>query len=268
VHSISGVGLADVQAEYAGSEGDISPLIMGELVHVGGLHSTLALAARAGIEPGSSGVDLCCYTGGGMRALVRFCSVARMVGVDATEQVVARGREICDSEGFDDRISFVLGDACATGLGAGTADFVWGEDAWCYVEQKDALIAEAARLLPLGGTIAFTDWVEGAARLSSSEAERLLRHMRFPSILAISDYRDLLVDAGLGVEIAEDTGRFAPHFNLYRDIVTMQLTYDALKVVGFDKDRMAALEREREFIRELAREGKLIQAMFVARRCE
>jgi SAM-dependent methyltransferase len=201
-----------------------------------------------------------------MRALVRFCSVARMVGVDATEQVVERGRETCRREGFDDRISFVLGDACATGLAAGAADFVWGEDAWCYVERKDALIVEAARLLPPGGTIAFTDWVEGPAGLSCAEAKRLLRHMRFPNILAVSDYRDLLLDAGFGVEVAQDTGRFAPHFSLYREIVTRQLTYDALKAVGFNAARMEALERERDFIAEIAREAKLIQAMFVARR--
>ena len=266
MHSISGVGLADVQAEYSEGEGDISHLIMGELVHVGGLHSTLDLAARAGIEPGSSGVDLCCYTGGGMRALVRFCSVAQMVGVDATEQVVERGRDICQREGLDARISFVLGDACATGLATGAADFVWGEDAWCYVEEKDALIVEAARLLPPRGTVAFTDWVEGPTGLSSSEAERLMRHMRFPSILAVGDYRDLLVDAGFRVDVAQDTGRFAPHFSLYREIVTMQLTYDALKAVGFDEQRMEALEREREFIARVAHRGKLIQAMFVARR--
>jgi sarcosine/dimethylglycine N-methyltransferase len=266
MHSISGVGLAEVQAEYSESDGDISHLVMGELIHVGGLRSTLDLAERAGIEPGTSGVDLCCHTGGGMRALVRFCSVARMVGVDATERVVERGREICRHDGFDGRISLVLGDACATGLPTGGADFVWGEDAWCYVEHKDALIVEAARLLPFGGTIAFTDWVEGPAGLRASEADRLLRHMRFPSILAIGDYRDLLIDAGFRVEVAEDTGQFAPHFDLYRDIVTMQLTYDALKAVGFGKQRMATLEREREFIRELGHEAKVIQAMFIARR--
>ena len=266
MHSISDVGLTDVQAEYSGNEGDISHLIMGELTHVGGLRSTLALAARAGIQPGTSGVDLCCYTGGGMRALVRFCSVARMVGVDATEPVVERGREMCQSEGLENQISVVLGDACNTGLAAARADFVWGEDAWCYVENKDALIAEAARLVRAGGTVAFTDWVEGDAELSSSEAERLLRHMRFPSILTVGDYRELLVEAGFRVEVAQDTGRFAPHFALYRDIVTMQMTYDALKAVGFDAERMEALELERDFIAEVAREGKLIQAMFVARR--
>jgi sarcosine/dimethylglycine N-methyltransferase len=265
MHSISGVGLAEVQAEYSGSDGDISHLIMGELIHVGGLRSTLALAARADIGPGTSGVDLCCHTGGGMRALVRFCSVAQMVGVDATEQVVERGRKICRGEDLDGRISFVLGDACATGLATGAADFVWGEDAWCYVEQKDALIVEAARLLKPGGTIAFTDWVEGPAGLSPSEAERLLRHMRFPSILGVGDYRDLLNDAGFRIEVAEDTGRFAPHFDLYRDIVTMQLTYDALKAVGFDEAHMDTLEREREFVRALGHEAKLIQARFIAR---
>lgn len=266
MHSISGIGLADVQAEYGGNEGDISQLIMGELVHVGGLHSTFALADRARIEAGTRGVDLCCYTGGGMRVLVRFCSVAQMVGVDATGQVVARGREICQHEGFDGRIKFVLGDACATGLATGSADFVWGEDAWCYVERKDALIAEAARLVRGGGTIAFTDWVEGPTGLDAAEAERLLRHMRFPNILAVSDYRTLLIDSGFSVEAAEDTGRFAPHFDLYRDMVTMQLSYDALKAVGFDRERMDALERERDFIRGLARDAKLIQGMFVARR--
>jgi hypothetical protein len=114
--------------------------------------------------------------------------------------------------------------------------------------------------------IAFTDWVEGPAGLSLSEAERLLRHMRFPSLLALRDYRDLLLDAGFRLEIAEDTGRFASHFDLYRDMVTMQLTYDALKVVGFDNQRMVALERERQFIAEVAHQGKLIQAMFVGRK--
>jgi hypothetical protein len=90
--------------------------------------------------------------------------------------------------------------------------------------------------------------------------------MRFPSILAIDDYVNLLAEAGFVVEIAQDTGQFASHFALYREIVTMQLTYDALKAVDYDTDRMATLERERQFIARLAQEGKIIQAMFVGRR--
>lgn len=266
MHTVAEIGLADVQAEYGEADGDISQLIMGEQLHVGGLRSTLALAARAGIAAGTEGVDLCCYTGAGMRALVRFRSVARMVGVDATDQVVERGRLLCREEGLDGRISFVLGDACATGIAAESFDFAWGEDAWCYVEDKRALVVEAARLLRPSGVVAFTDWVHGPAELSGAEAARLLRFMRFPSILDSNDYRQLLADAGLRVEVAQDTELFARCLDLYREMVTLQLTYDALKAVGFDRERMEALEGEREFVRRLAQQAKLTQAMFVARK--
>ena len=181
MHRVSDVGLADVQAEYGVADGDVSQLIMGEQLHVGGVHSTLELAERAGIAAGMVGVDLCCYTGAGMRALVRFCAVGRMIGVDATAEVVDRGRQVCADEGLDGRISFLVGDACATGLPDEIADFVWGEDAWCYVEDKSALLVEAARLLRPGGVVAFTDWVEGSARMDTTEAERLLRFMRVPA---------------------------------------------------------------------------------------
>jgi hypothetical protein len=90
--------------------------------------------------------------------------------------------------------------------------------------------------------------------------------MRFPSILNIDDYRNLLGETGLLIEASEDTGRFAPYFDLYRDMITMQLTYDALKAVDFDSERMNYLEAERDFVRQLGREAKLIQAMFVARK--
>ena len=46
----------------------------------------------------------------------------------------------------------------------------------------------------------------------------------------------------------------------------MQLTYDALKAVGFDSARMEALERERDFVRELGHQTKLAQALLVARK--
>ena len=46
----------------------------------------------------------------------------------------------------------------------------------------------------------------------------------------------------------------------------MQLTYDALKAADFDAKRMEVLERERDFVRDLARAGKLTQAMFAARK--
>jgi ubiquinone/menaquinone biosynthesis C-methylase UbiE len=264
--SIEGVGLSNVKAVYDGAEGDLWELIMGEQIHVGGLESSLDLAERAGIGSGQHGVDLCCCSGAGMRFLVRFRDVASMIGIDATHTVLERGRTRCREEGLADRIRLERADACESGLPDAEADFVWGEDAWCYVEDKPKLIAEAVRIVKPGGTIAFTDWVEGPAGLSDAEAERFLAFMKFPNLCDIEDYRKLLEKNGCEVLEAQDTGRFAPCIDLYLQMVQKQLGYDALKILGFDAEAMTGLAGEFAFLQELAHSGKLAQGRFIARR--
>jgi len=264
--SIASVKLADVKAVYDGPEGNLWELLMGEQIHIGGFKSSMELAERAGIGAGQRGVDLCCCNGAGMRFLVRFRDVASMTGVDATATVVERGKERCAAEGLADRIEFKLADVCASGLPGGAADFVWGEDAWCYVEDKAKLVAEAARLVKPGGTIAFTDWVEGPTGLSDEEAAAFLEGMKFPSVQDIEGYRSLLEKNGCAVELAEDTGRFAPYVDLYLQMADMQLTYDALKILGFDAGQLEQVASGFNFFGELARAGKIAQGRFIARK--
>ena len=260
------IGLKDVQAVYSGPEGQLWELIMGEQIHIGGFASSMDLAEKAGIGPGTEGVDLCCCNGAGMRFLVRFRDVARMQGVDATPTVTEQGRLRCKQEGLDDKIEFILADVCDSGLEEKSADFIWGEDAWCYVVDKDKLIAEAARIVKPGGTIAFTDWVEGKAGLSDAEAERFLTFMKFPNVQNIEGYRELLEANDCEVISAEDTGRFGSYVDLYLNMLNMQLTYDALKIIGFDTALMQAMGAEMAFMQELAHAGKIAQGLFVARK--
>jgi len=264
--AIKDVGLGNVQAVYGGPEGDLWELIMGQQIHIGGFTSSMDLAEKATIAAGSSGIDLCCCNGAGMRFLVRFRGVARMHGVDATQTVVDRGRARCVQEGLTDKIGFTLADACSSGLPAAKADFVWGEDAWCYVEDKKKLIAEAARLVKAGGTIGFTDWIEGPAGLTDKEAERFLRFMKFPNVQDLKGYRSLLEANGCKVILAEDTGRFAPYVDLYLNMLNMQLTYDALRIIGFDLELMKAMGEEMKSMQQLAHAGKIAQGLFVAKK--
>ncbi|MBI4515601.1 MAG: methyltransferase domain-containing protein [Deltaproteobacteria bacterium] len=264
--SVANIGLAEVNAVYDGHEGDLWELIMGQQIHIGGFKSSLDLAESAGIGAGLNGVDLCCCNGAGMRFLVRFRNVAAMTGVDATTTVVERGRERCVQEGLADRIRFVQADVCNSGLPGASADFVWGEDAWCYVTDKAKLVAEAARVVKAGGTIAFTDWVEGPKGLTDAEAERFMRFMKFPTLQDIPGYARALADNGCTVQAADDTGRFAPYMDLYLSMIDMQLTYDALRIIGFNAEVMGALAGEMMFIRELAHAGKVAQGRFIARR--
>lgn len=260
------IGLDDVRAVYSGPEGDLWELVMGEQIHVGGFQSSMSLAKKAGIGEGWRGVDLCCCTGAGMRFLVRFCGVEHVTGVDATERMVGRGRERSEREGLSDRTEFVLADVCDSGLASESVDFVWGEDAWCYVVDKEKLIAEAVRMTRPGGVIAFSDWVEGPDEMTPDEAERLLEFMKFPGICDRETYRELLQAHGCEVTVAEHSGRFAPHVDLYLGMLGGQLGYDALKIIGFDTDRMEAMAEEMKFMRRLAHAGKLSQGVFVARK--
>lgn len=264
--TLKGIALSDVQAVYSGPEGDLWELIMGQQIHIGGFQSSMDLAEKADIRPGTKGVDFCACNGAGMRFLVLFRNVAHMTGVDATPTVVERGRARCAKEGLDGKIEFVLADVTSSGLPSESFDFAWGEDAWCYVVDKPKLIAEAARIVKNGGTIAFTDWVEGPGRLTDAEAERFLKFMKFPTFEDLDGYADLLKANGCEVKRAEDTGRFAPCIDLYLNMLNTQLTSDALRIIGNDTEMMNALAQEMVFAQKLAHEKKIIQGLFVARK--
>ena len=263
---VAGIHLADVQAVYCGPEGRLWELLMGEQIHIGGLQSSLDLAERAGITAGWRGVDLCCCNGAGMRFLLRFRRVAHMTGVDATPAVLSLARQRAAAEGVAQQVAFVEADVCATGLPSGGFDFIWGEDAWCYVEDKRQLIVEAARLLRPGGVVAFTDWMEGPEPLTRDEAMRYLTFMKFPSILTLDEYGALLRANGCEVCCAQDTGRFPRCVPLYLDMIEKQLTYDALKIIGFDQALADALVGEMRFLQTLAEGRRIIQGLIVARK--
>jgi SAM-dependent methyltransferase len=264
--SIDGVGVDDVVSVYSGAPAQLYRLLFGEQLHIGGMKASIDLAERAGIGAGMNGVDLCCGNGAGMRLLVRTRGVGAMVGVDVAAPNVEQGRRRCQDEGLGDRVSFVLGDATASGLADGSADFVWGEDAWCYVADKGKLIAEASRLVRPSGLIVFTDWVEGPSGLSEAEAELFLRMMSFANVEDAPGYERLLSRNGCEVLVAEDTGRFAAHFDLYLSMIEMQLTYDVLASVGHRAELLETVTQGFRFLGELGRAGKIMQARFIAQR--
>jgi ubiquinone/menaquinone biosynthesis C-methylase UbiE len=262
----SQIHLGDVQAVYSGPEGQLWELLMGQQIHIGGFQSSMDLAERAGLKEGWSGVDLCCCNGAGMRFLLRFRHIAQMTGVDATATVLAHARRRAAEEGFSDRTTFIEADVCASGLPSGNFDFVWGEDAWCYVEDKPKLISEAARLAKPSGIIAFTDWMEGPVPMTKDEAGRYLTFMKFPSVLSLAEYGALLQSNECAIRASLDTGRFPKYVSLYLDMIERQLTYDALRTIGFNTALAAALIQEMRFMQVLAQSGKIMQGLIVAQK--
>jgi len=264
--SAAQIHLSNVQSTYSGAEARLWELLMGEQIHIGGIPSSTDLAKTAKIKEGSNGVDFCSCTGAGMRFLIRFFKVASMTGVDATPAMIELGKKRNVAEGFADKIRFVEANVSATGLPDAQFDFVWGEDAWCYVEDKPGLVSEAARIIKPGGTIAFTDWMEGPAGLTDAEAARFLAFMKFPNLITKEEYRTLLQNNKCTVVASRDTERFHPHIRLYLEMIEKQLTYDALKIIGWDTKMAEGLIGEMKFARDLAKNKKIIQGLIVAKK--
>jgi hypothetical protein len=91
--------------------------------------------------------------------------------------------------------------------------------------------------------------------------------MKFPNVLTLGEYQSLLEKNGCATKVAQDTGRFAAAMPLYLDMIEKQLTYDALKIIGFDTALAATLVGEMKFIQSLAQAGKIIQGLIVAEKC-
>jgi SAM-dependent methyltransferase len=251
--------LADVQNVYAGAEGRLWELIMGEQIHAGGFASSMELATRAGIKAGMKGVDLCSALGAGCRFLVtNFKAV--MCGVDATPHMVEEARKRAPFDVWG--IELKLGNVLDLPYPSGTFDFVWGEDAWCYVTDKSQLISEAARVLKPGGIIAFTDWIEGPAGLTNEEALRFNTFMKFPDLQSLPGYRALLEKHGFDVREAAPI-EFAKYVDLYITMLTEQLTFDALRILGGDMELFKAMGAEMVDMQQKTRAGKIGRGRFI-----
>lgn len=258
------ITLKDVNAVYDGPEGRLWELIMGEQIHVGGFSHSMILAEKAGIKDGQKVLDLCSALGAGLRFLVKNFKV-RGFGLDGTKTMFEESLKRTERDGMTSYIDIKFGDVTDIPWPENTFDVVWGEDAWCYVTDKAKLISEAARVLKDDGVIAFTDWVEGPAGLSEEDAERINRFMKFPYTESQQGYVKLLEEKGFAVKVSEDlTPEFAEYIDLYIQMLSRQLSFDALRLIGWDLDTFKGMGAEMQFMLDKVREGSFGRARIVA----
>lgn len=254
----------EVQTIYSGVEGQLWELLMGEQIHIGGMASSTDLARFGGIKEGTKGVDLCCCSGAGMRFLIKLCGVASMEGIDFTKAQIALGKKRMTAAGIPAKqYRFHQGDAAMPHVKAEAFDFVWGEDAWCYVADKPGLINQAHRALKAGGKVVFSDWV-ATDKMTAGEAKRFLAFMKFPTFMTIADYKQLLEKTGFQKVKAKVSPYYVPSMDLYAAMYLRQHAYDVLRLLGFNKDVYKAVLEELSFIIGLAKSKKLVQTYFTA----
>ena len=148
--------IGDVIDVYSGPVGILWEMLMGEQIHVGGEKETETLAEKAGINKDSVILDVCSALGGPSRHLAKDFG-CKITGLDATQKMIEEAIKRTQDQPYSDLIDYRRGNAIDMPFKAETFNVVWGQDAWCYVTDKEKLIQEAYRVLKPGGIIAFTD---------------------------------------------------------------------------------------------------------------
>ncbi len=260
----TGMTVENVREVYSGPEGQLWELIMGEQIHVGGWAQSMILAEKAGITAGQKVLDICSALGAGLRFLERKFGIEGY-GLDATQHMVAEAIRRTERDGQSDRIRYKTGNGEDIPWPDAEFDVVWGEDAWCYVEDKEKMIGEIARVLKPGGTVAFSDWVEGPAGMDEETAQRICSFMKFPDVFSRARYEEVLKANGFSIKSSEDlTEQFAGYVDFYIRMLTEQLYFDALRIIGWNEEMFAAMGGEMMFMGKTAREKGFGRARIVA----
>jgi ubiquinone/menaquinone biosynthesis C-methylase UbiE len=255
--------VGDVNAAYDGAIGKIWELLMGEFIHIGGLDETKVLAQKAGIRKDQYVLDICSALGGPARFLAKTYG-CRVAGLDATVTMHEESRKRTKAAELDKLVSFHLGNALDIPFRAETFDVVWGEDAWCYITDKERLIAEVARVLKPGGRLAFTDWLQ-AADAPEAVITRINTFMIFPHVQSLEGYIALCKKHGLKVLGTES---LFPHFAELCEGYIRQaggpLKEKIVKIVG--QAVFGQMAEEMVFMCEAAKKGQFGRGRIIARK--
>lgn len=122
--------------------------------------ATRALTDRmidaAALAPGLDVLDVGCGTGAPARALVREHGVS-IVGITTSATGVELANLLSREEGLQSRARFERRDGTDNGLDDATFDRVWVLESSHLMRDRDALMAECARVLRPGGRVVLCD---------------------------------------------------------------------------------------------------------------
>ncbi|MBD3339571.1 MAG: methyltransferase domain-containing protein [Candidatus Lokiarchaeota archaeon] len=212
----------DVSEVYAGPGGKLWELLMGEQIHVGGSEQTDFLAKKIGLDKLNGEtilLDICSALGGPARQLVDEYGV-KIIGLDITLEMIEEAQKRTKGIQYEGKIEYRLGSALDIPAHDESIDIVWGQDAWCYITDKERLIEETWRVLKPDGTIAFTDWIWGTSKITEEESDLLMEFMVFPSLQTLEGYKKLIKKVGYNLIESQDFGDdFANHVDEYVKIL-------------------------------------------------
>jgi arsenite methyltransferase len=173
-------------------ESDAARWLLDDQLHPGGARLTLRLARLAGVAPGAHVIDVACGSGTTSLLLARELGCVT-VGVDLGARAIEQARRATPA---GERVHFLLGDAEALPVPDASFDVALSECSLCTFPDKPRAIAEMARVVRPGGTIAIADVTADSDALPAQLRTAAARVACVADARSAGEYAALLRDAG------------------------------------------------------------------------
>ena len=134
----------------------LARLLLGDSFHPGGRALTTKLIGSLRVGHDDLVVDVACGIGTSALQLIGETG-CRVVGVDLSPANVREASDAADSNGIQDRVRFLVGDAEALPLDSSSADGALCECALCTFPDQRGAVRELARVLKPGTRLALSD---------------------------------------------------------------------------------------------------------------
>jgi tocopherol O-methyltransferase len=161
------------------------------------------LLGKAHLNHVSNILDVGCGIGGSTLYLAEKYH-ARGQGITLSVQQAARGNRRAQEKNFQERVSFLVGDALSMPFTDNQFDLVWSLESGEHMPDKEQFLRESFRVLQPGGTFILATWCHRptnslAGELTCAEKQHLQRIYdvyHLPYVISLPEYEALAQKVG------------------------------------------------------------------------
>ncbi len=227
----------------------------------GGPEVSTMLAELGAVAAPGQVLDIGSGLGGAAFFLAREKGCA-VTGIDLMQVNVVQAQQRAAIKAPQQQIRFVTANATAVPFASDQFDLVWGQDAWCHVNDKPELLNEIDRVLKPGGQVVFSDWL---LRDSIGSGNHEIRRITAsPQMADQKTYARLLAERKF--HITHFVDRSTDFTRGYRAVIEQLHNLKASIVDRFGLEVFDKVLGKQELVLAAFEVGELIPGAFVARR--
>jgi len=208
-------------------------------------------------------LDLGAGYGGAARYLAKTYG-CKVVALNLSEVENQRDRDMNREQGLDHLITVLDASFDKVDYPDASFDIVWSQDAILHSDNREKVMAEAARVLKPGGKMVFTDPMQ-ADDADTEKLQPIYDRIHLESLASPGFYQRVAKDLGLAVERFDDhTHQLARHYG--RVLAELGRQETKVREAGVSNDYIERMKKGLEHWVNGGKAGQLAWGIFILRK--